>query len=60
MALSWAFYVLRLLIGGTGLYKSCDPKHHKTWLNNFYLMLVAATSEKGTYYISHIHPLNNT
>jgi hypothetical protein len=31
-----------ILIGGPGLFKSCDPGHDKTWVNYFYPMKVAA------------------
>ncbi|MEE2730737.1 MAG: hypothetical protein VYA55_07925 [Pseudomonadota bacterium] len=31
-----------ILIGGPGLFKSCDQKHDKTWINYFYPIQVAA------------------
>lgn len=34
-----------ILIGGPGLFKSCDPKHDKTWLNYFYPIQVAAEQD---------------
>ena len=34
-----------ILIGGPGLFQSCDPKHDKAWLNYFYPMKVAGEED---------------
>ena len=34
-----------VLIGGPGMFQSCDPKHDKIWLNYFYPMKVAGEED---------------